>query len=121
MLRSLLLFSAACITCLVVGLRLAHLPFDPRFGLLMAYFILVTAVLLRWQEASAGRTNIFIRRFMAGLTIKLMGSLILLAVLVKTAPAALTAPLVIAFTGCYIAFMGFSVIRLMKAMRAPKP
>lgn len=54
---------------------------------------------------------------MAGLVIKLMGSLILLAILVKTGPAELVAPMTIIFVGLYVVFMGFSVARLMKAVK----
>lgn len=105
---------------MVGGLYLAGKPFDWRYGLLLGYFFIVTSLLLRWQESAADKTNVFVRRFLAGLTIKLMGSVVLMVILVKTAPAELTTPLVITFVGLYVAFTTFSVSRLMKLVRTPK-
>ena len=105
---------------MVGGLYLAGRPFDWRYGLLLGYFFIVTSLLLRWQESAADKTNVFVRRFLAGLTIKLMGSVVLMVILVKTAPAELTTPLVITFVGLYVAFTTFSVSRLMKLVRTPK-
>jgi hypothetical protein len=116
-----MLIGAACAACMVGGLYFTGKPFDWRYGLLLGYFILVTFFLLRWQEDSAGKTNIFIRRFMAGLVLKLMGSLILLAVLLKTAPGDLVAPLSIIFVALYVVFMGWSVARLMKVVKTSQP
>ena len=115
-----MLIGAASAACMVGGLHLAGQPFDWRYGLLLAYFILVTWLLLRWQESVADQTTVFIRRFLAGLTIKLMGSVVLMVILVKTAPAALKTPMVIVFVGLYVLFTTFSVSRLMKVIRAPK-
>ena len=105
---------------MVGGLYLAGKPFDWRYGLLLGYFIVVTSLLLRWQESGADKTNIFVRRFLAGLTIKLMGSVVLMVILVKTAPTELKMPLVITFVGLYVAFTTFSVSRLMKVVKSPK-
>ena len=115
-----MLIGAACAACMVLALYFTGQPFDWRYGLLLAYFIAVSFLLLRWQEGAADKANIFIRRFMAGMVFKLMGSLILLAILVKTAPPGGVAPLSILFVGLYIAFMSFSVARLMKVIRTSK-
>ncbi len=115
-----MLLGALAAACLVGGLHLAGKPFDWRYGLLLGYFLVVTAMLLRWQESVADQTNVFIRRFLAGLTIKLMGSVVLMVILVKTAPPELTTPMVITFVGLYVIFTTFSVSRLMKLMRSPK-
>lgn len=105
---------------MVGGLYVAGKPFDWRYGLLLTYFILVTWLLLRWQEGVADQTTLFIRRFLTGLTIKLMGSVVLMVILVKTAPAELRTPMVIVFVGLYAMFTTFSVSRLMKVIRTPK-
>lgn len=112
-----MLIGAVCAACLVGALHLAGVPLDWRHGLLLGYFILVTFLMLRWQESVVGQTTIFIRRFLAGLTIKLMGSVILMVVLVKTAPEGSNTPLVIAFVGFYVAFTTFSVSRLKRLVR----
>lgn len=114
-----MLIGAAGAACLVGGLYAAGRPFDWRYGLLLGYFILVTWLLLRWQESVADQTTVFIRRFLAGLIIKLMGSVVLMVILVKTAPAELITPMVITFVGLYVLFTTFSVSRLMKVIRAP--
>lgn len=105
---------------MMAGLYVAGKPFDWRYVLLLAFFIITSFLLLRWQESTAESTNIFIRRFMAGLTIKLMVSVVLMVILVKTAPPELTTPLVIAFVGLYVMFTTFSVSRLMKLVRNPR-
>ena len=116
----LLLFSALCAIATWCGLHFTGHAFTWHFALLLGYFAIVTLGLLYWQEGSAGQANIFIRRFMAGLVVKLMGSLILLAILVKTSPPHLTAPLGIVFACLYVAFLGYSVVRLSKVVRAAK-
>ncbi len=115
-----LLFSTVIGALAYGGLYLTGHAFDWRFGLLLGYFTGVTALLLAWQESSAGTANIFIRRFMAGLVMKLMGSLILLAVLLKTAPKELTAPLAVVFSLMYLGYLGFSVVRLSGAVKATR-
>lgn len=115
-----MLIGAAGTACMAGGLHLAGKPFDWRYGLLLTYFILVTWLLLRWQEGVADQTSLFIRRFLMGLTIKLMGSVVLMVILVKTAPAELRTPMVIVFVGLYVMFTTFSVSRLMKVIRTPK-
>lgn len=64
----------------------------------------------------------FIRRFMGGLVIKLLASLVLFFVLMKVVPAAMAAPLVAAFALLYLAFLGFGTAWLVGRMRSlPKP
>jgi hypothetical protein len=101
-------------------LQLTGKPFDWRYLLLVVYFMLITFLLHRWQESAVDRTQVFIRRFMGGSFIQLFGSVILMVILVKTAPKDMTTPLVIAFVSLYALFTTFSVSRLMKLVRAPK-
>lgn len=115
----LLLIGAACAAGMIGGLHLSGKPFDWRYALLLGYFIIVSFFLLRWQEGAADKTNIFVRRFMAGLIIKLMGSIVLMVILMKVSPAEMTLPLVIIFVCLYVAFMSFSVARLMRIIKAP--
>ncbi len=115
-----MLIGAVCAAGMIGGLHLTGNPFDWRYMLLLAYFIIVSFFLLRWQESAADRTNIFVRRFMAGMTIKLMGSVVLMVILMKASPAEMTLPLIIIFVCFYVAFMSFSVARLMRIIRAPQ-
>ena len=115
------LIGAACAACSVGVLFVAGIPFNWRFALLLAYFIIVSFFLLRWQEGAAAKVNVFIRRFIGGLMIKLMGSVVLMVILVKTSPAEMTLPMVFLFIGLYVAFTTYSVARLMRIIKAPHP
>lgn len=115
-----MLIGAACAACMVGGLYLAKVPFNWRFALLLAYFLIVSFFLLRWQEGASGQVNVFIRRFIGGLTIKLMGSVVLMVILVKTSPAEMTLPLVFLFIGLYVVFTSYSVARLMRIIQTPR-
>lgn len=116
----LILIGAACAACTAGGLHLAGKALDWRYALLSGYFIIVSFFLLRWQEDAASQVNVFIRRFIAGLMIKLMGSVVLMVILVKTSPKEMTLPLVVVFIGFYVAFTSFSVARLMKIIQTPR-
>ena len=114
----LLLLSVLCATvcwCLVV---LSGNVFTWHFSFLLGYFTIVTFILLAWQEGSKAQTNIFIRRFMGGLVMKLMGSLIVFAFLLKAAPDEVDKPLTVAFAGLYVAYLAFSAVRLSRVARS---
>lgn len=85
---------------------------------LLVYFTAITLVLLSWQERRAV-TDIkgFVRRFMLGMVMKLMGSLVLLFVLLRLAPKEITNPLTVAFALLYFAFLIFSTVRLTMILR----
>ena len=85
---------------------------------LLVYFTAITLVLLSWQERRA-ITDIkgFVRRFMLGMVIKLMGSLVLLFVLLRLAPKDITNQLTVTFALLYFAFLIFSTVRLTMILR----
>ena len=87
-------------------------PFTWHFVFLLVFFPIVTYLLLSWQEHGSAQANIFIRRFMGGLVIKLMGSLIVFAILLKVAPTEVDKPLTVVFAGLYVIYLAFSTIRL---------
>lgn len=113
------LFGIACTAALFCGLYYTGTPFSWPFALLLVYFTLVTLVLLLWQERK-GRTDVkgFIRRFMAGMVIKLMGSMLLLFILLKVVPKETASPLAVSFALLYLSFLAFSTIRLVHTMRS---
>lgn len=115
-----MIIGAACAACLVGGLHFAGKALDWRYFLLLGYFVVVSFFLLRWQEGAASQVNVFIRRFLAGLMIKLMGSVVLMVILVKTSPAEMTLPMVFLFIGLYVAFTSLSVARLMRIIQTPR-
>ena len=115
-----LVFSSVCAIGTWAGLSLTGNVFTWHFAFLLGYFTLVTIGLLFWQEGSVKQTNMFIRRFMAGLVIKLMGSLVLLAVLLKISPDLVDKPLTVVFAILYLAYLAFSTVRLSTVLRPAK-
>lgn len=107
--------SAVACWCLVV---LSGNAFTWHFAFLLGYFTVVTFILLAWQEGSKAQANIFIRRFMGGLVMKLMGSLIVFAFLLKAAPDEVDKPLTVAFAGLYVSYLAFSAVRLSRVARS---
>lgn len=109
-----ILFSVACTGATWLALRLVGHPFSWPYISILAWFTIVTLVLHLWQEpAAANNVKGFMRRFMAGLVIKLLASLVLVFVLVQLlADAARLKPLLLAFVLLYLAFLGFSTARL---------
>lgn len=118
-----LLFSAACGLVLWVVLYAINLPFLPLHGVMVVWFALLTAGLHTWQEHGlATDPKGFVRRFMGGLMLKMLLSLVLLVVLVLRLPGEQVANVGISFAVLYIAFLVFSTTRLMRMVRtAPKP
>ncbi|MBK6831122.1 MAG: hypothetical protein IPG92_10465 [Flavobacteriales bacterium] len=113
----LLLFSALCALATWCGVYFTGNAFTWHFVFLLTYFTLVTLALLMWQERSSAQANIFIRRFMGGLVMKLMGSLLVFAILLKVAPPEVDKPLTVAFAGRYVAYLAFSTVRLSRVIR----
>ncbi len=86
----------------------------------VGFFAVVTWALLRWQESSMHTDpKGFVRRFMLGLTLKMLGCLIVMTVLAFLAPPGLAVPWILCFALLYLAFLGFSVARLMKRSKQP--
>lgn len=93
------------------------------YVVILGWFAVISLVLLSWQERAWGPdVRPFIRRFMGGLVIKLLASLVLFFVLMKIVPGTITAPLAAAFALLYLAFLGFGTTWLVGRMRSlPKP
>ena len=100
-----LLFSATCSVATALILHLVGQPFTWPFAVVLAWFTLITLVLLSWQERSLGDdVRPFIRRFMGGMVLKLMFSLLVLAILVKAADTTPLRAWAAAFVLLYFAF-----------------
>jgi len=114
----LLLFTAAVGALLWSSLKLAGLPMGPAHAGILLYFGLASLLLHRWQERGLeGRPMLFQQRFMAGLTIKMLLSLVLLVVLVLALPKEQVLSVAITFCALYLAYLGFSTARLVGMMR----
>ncbi len=117
-----LLFAAACAVVLWLVLFAVGVAFAPLHGMFIAWFTLLTIGLHLWQERGlASDPKGFVRRFMAGLMIKMVLSLGLLVVIIlRTSQQAVATALV--FAVLYLAFLAFSTARLMAlSKQAPRP
>ncbi|MBK9175306.1 MAG: hypothetical protein IPM46_02995 [Flavobacteriales bacterium] len=86
---------------------------EPLHGFMLAWFAMITIVLHLWQEhAMVADPKGFVRRFMAGLMLKMLLSLTVLVVLLLRAPTETVMPSGITFALLYLAFLAFSTVRL---------
>lgn len=88
-------------------------PLQPVHAIMLLWFAAVTTALHLWQEhAMTTDPKGFVRRFMAGLMLKMLLSLTVLVVLLIRAPQESVMPNGIAFALLYLAFLAFSTARL---------
>jgi len=114
-----LLFSVVCTAATWFVLRITGHGFAWPFSVVLAWFTLISLVLLSWQERAWGAdARPFIRRFMGGLVIKLIVSLALLFLLIRLVPATMASALASAFALLYLAFLGFNTAWLVGRMRS---
>ena len=118
-----LLFTVACAAITWLGLYLSGTAFHPLHAGIIGYFAGVTLLLHAWQEhAIESDPKGFVRRFMAGLVVKMFISLVLLVLLLFTLPREQAIPLAVAFALLYLAYLAFSTVRLTGLLRKlPRP
>jgi hypothetical protein len=108
-----LLFTAGMALLLWIAFYGMQLPLEPVHAIMLFWFAAITTVLHLWQEhAMTTEPKGFIRRFMAGLMLKMLLSLGVLVVLLIRAPKETVMPNGIAFAALYLAFLAFSTSRL---------
>ncbi|MBK7944582.1 MAG: hypothetical protein IPJ85_04405 [Flavobacteriales bacterium] len=108
-----LLFTAAMGLLLWIAFYGLKQPLEPAHGIMLLWFAAITTALHLWQEHSmATDPKGFVRRFMAGLMLKMLLSLGVLVVLLIRAPKETVMPNGIAFALLYLAFLAFSTARL---------
>jgi hypothetical protein len=113
-----LLVNAACTLALGAALHWAHLPWSAPFVLLPVFFVLITVLLERWQLGAIEKGSQFVQRFMAGMAIKFMLTLMLLLVLLFTTPQVVRLPLALAFAGFYAVHLVYHTVRMYRILRA---
>lgn len=118
-----LLFTAAMAVLGSIAFYGLRLALEPLHGIMLGWFAMITIGLHLWQEhALANDPKGFVRRFMAGLMLKMLLSLAVLVVLLIRAPKETVMPAGIAFALLYLAFLAFSTVRLSGlSRRLPKP
>ncbi len=113
-----LAFVVVCGAAMALTLRFAAVPVTILYWGILAYFGLLTFALHAWQERVHGTDpKAFVRRFMAGLVIKMMLSLVVLLVLLVTLSREHLIPVAITFVLIYLAFLAFSTSRSVGLMR----
>ena len=115
-----LLFSLSCAVALWFSLYLGERTFTWPFVVMIVYFSGLSLVLHLWQERTVHvNARLFIRRFMGGLVMKLLLSLVVVVVLVKIS-AEDKVPVITAFALLYLAYLGFSTARLGMLLKRPR-
>ena len=107
------------------ALKAKGFGFSWPFIVLLAYFTLVSGGLLLWQERAMSKDlKGFVHRFMLGLTVKLLGSLVLLFLLMQVTPIGSQKALVVTFTLLYLTWLAFGtgwLVARLRRMRHPAP
>lgn len=120
LLLSIALFSIAAAVLVVLGLGFFSFTLSWVYLAEVAFFAAVTWVLVSWQERNMHTDpKGFVRRFMLGLTLKMLGCLIVMTLLAFFAPPGLAVPWILCFALLYLAFLAYSVARLMKRSKQP--
>ena len=115
------LFTAVCAVLLVAVLYLAEVPPGRAHAGMLLYFGLLTAALHYWQESTLqSDPKKSVNRFMAGMMIKMMTTLMVLLVTVILLPKEKVLPIALPFIALYPAFLAFSTVRLTKQLRKQK-
>ncbi|MFZ1331148.1 MAG: hypothetical protein WAR83_03120 [Flavobacteriales bacterium] len=115
----LLLFSLACGGVTWVALYFAHEPFAPVQIAVLCYFATLSFILLAWQEqALVSDPKGFVRRFMLGMVLKMFISLGILFYLISILDDETEKPFAATFILLYMAFLGFTTVRLVTRLRA---
>jgi hypothetical protein len=112
------LFTLACSLAAWGILHFSGLPMSQLHWGIISYFMLLTAILHAWQEhALSVDPKGFVRRFIAGLTIKMLISLVMLVMLLLFLPREEAAAPMIMFILLYLAYLGFSTGRMSYVLR----
>ena len=115
-LLSVVLFSALCAVATWFVLQFVSLPFQWQHVVMLAYFAGMSLLLHIWQERAVTEPRTFVRRFMAGLVIKLLLSIIVMMILVLALGVDKSSTIV-AFVLLYLAYLGFSTGRLVMLLK----
>lgn len=112
------IFSMVCSVGLLAGLHLFDIPVGGGHIAMLVYFTLLTAVLHTWQERGlVSDPKGFVTRFMGGMVIKMMLTLMILLVAVILLPKGQALPIALPFMGLYLAYLSFSTVRLSTLLR----
>ena len=111
-------FTLACAVVTGSVLWITGNNMDQRIWAIISYFMVLSMLLHWWQErALDSDPGGSIRRYLAGLSIKMLLSLLLLTVLLMTQPPGDRLVIALVFILLYLAYLGFSTARLAMLIR----
>lgn len=111
-------FGGACAVALFGTLKALALEVNGLHVGILLYFTVLTLLLHGWVHAAASSdSKAMVRRFMAGMAIKMMVSLILLLVLLLTRSKDQVLVVALVFMGSYLAFLVFSTVSSLRLIR----
>jgi len=85
---------------------------------MISYYMVLTVLLHAWQEGNRGISpQVLVRRYMAGLAIKMFLSLMVLVLLLFLLPREAVLHVVLTFILLYLAYLGFSTARMTMVLR----
>lgn len=115
------LFTAVCAVLLVAVLYLAEVPLGRGHVGMLLYFGLLTAALHYWQESTIqSDPKKSVNRFMTGMMIKMMATLMVLLITVILLPKERVLTIALPFIALYLAFLAFSTARLTTQLQKQK-
>ncbi|MBX2978533.1 MAG: hypothetical protein KF905_04485 [Flavobacteriales bacterium] len=115
---SLLVFNLACALGLYAVLAALEQPFGKVHYAALLYFLLLGAILHTWQErAFISHPQGSVQRYMTGMVIKMLLSLLLIMVLVIKLPKEDVLSFALPFMGLYLAHLAFGTVRLTALLR----
>lgn len=118
-----LLFNLFCTGVLVMVLAFFQVPFGLQHIAALGYFLVLGIALQAWQgSAFAADPKLSVQRFMTGMVLKMLLTLLVLLVAIVTLPKTSILAFVLPFIGLYLAHLAFSTGRMYRQLlRAPKP
>ena len=112
------LFTLACTLATWLVYRYAGLRMGQAAWGVISYYMVLTALLHAWQEGGRDISpQVLVRRYMAGLAIKMFLSLIVLVLLLFLLPKEAVLHVALTFILLYLAYLGFSTARMTMVLR----
>jgi hypothetical protein len=116
-----LVFTLFCAGATWFALVAASIPYHWAYGAMLGWFAVITTALHMWQEhALATDIKRFMRRFLAGLVLKLLASMVAVMILLFSLTSG-HKTVVITFVLLYLAYLGFSTARSVMLLKRGQP
>lgn len=109
-----LIFTLFVVALLFLILTLLGISWNPVYLFPVGFFGVLTLAIQLWQEpAFNSDMKGSLRRFMLGLTLKMLISLVVVVLMLFTIHEEFKVNTVIIFAACYLAYLAFGTVRLL--------